>query len=166
MKTEHITNLLDERPLADLQDSERAAIESHIADCAACLQAYRAAELSASLIRQRAAATIEPTPFFKTRVMAAWRERQAEPPFSFAAVWRTARAMVASMIAVVMILVALNFYVSNSRLPATTEPLAANDTFYSTESVILGNSDLSDELTDSEVLNTLYESSGRYGDYK
>ena len=166
MKSEHITNLIDERPLAALNDDERAALESHVAECTACMQAYRAAELSASLLRRRAAAIVEPSPFFTTRVMAAWRERQAEQPFSLAAMWRTARAMVASMVTVVMILVALNFYVGSSSLSGTTESLAASDTLYSAESVILGNGDPSEELTDNEILTTLYETSERYGDYK
>ena len=107
MNTEHILTLLDERPLAALTESERAAIEKHTKECAACLQSYRAAVIAASLLQERAAATIEPTPFFKTRVMAALRE-QREQAFSFAAMWRAARAMVASMITVVMILVVLN----------------------------------------------------------
>ena len=164
MNTEHIINLLDERPLAMLSEPERALIEVHTKECAPCLKAYQAAIITATLLQERAAEVFEPTPFFKTRVMTALRERQADSSFSFGAMWRAARAMVASMITVVMILAALNFYFGSSSITSTPESVAASDTLYSTESVILGNG--SDDLTDNEVLTTLYDSSGRYGQPK
>src|SRR5689334_8837698 len=98
MHTEHIINLLDEHPLATLSESERAIVEAHSFVCASCLQAYQAAVIATALLQERAAEVVEPTPFFKTRVMAALRERQTDLPFSFGAMWRTARAMVASMV--------------------------------------------------------------------
>lgn len=164
MKTEHIINLLDERPLATLSEPERGVVEAHTKECAACLQAYQAAVIATALLQERAAEVVEPTPFFKTRVMAALRERQADLSFGFGTMWRAARAMVASMITMVMILAALNFYFGTSGVTSAPEPVAASDTLYSTESVILGNG--SDDLTDNEVLTTLYDSPGRYGQYK
>jgi hypothetical protein len=164
MNTEHVINLLDERPLAALSEPERAIVEAHTKECAACLQAYQAAVIATVLLQERAVEVVEPTPFFKTRVMAALRERQADLPFSFAAMWRAARAMVASMITVVMILVALNFYFGSSGITSAPEQVAASDTLYSAESVILGNG--ADDLTDSEVLTALYDSPGRYGQSK
>jgi hypothetical protein len=158
MKNEHIISILDEQPLTNLPDRERATIEAHVANCLACLQAYQAAVLSAEILQARAKETFEPTPFFKTRVMAALREQQAEQPSSFAAMWRAARAVIASMVVGVAILLTLTFYIGGvSPTPAPNEQLLANESIYSPEWVILENGNNADDLTDNQVLSTLYE---------
>jgi hypothetical protein len=156
MKNEHIISLLEEQPLRRLSDRDRAAIEAHISACPACLKAYQAATVAAQVLQARAAEIVEPTPFFKTRVMAALRAQQAGQSSSFAALWRTARAAVASMVAVVVILLTLNFYLSDSA-PAANE-VSENGSLYSAEWVILDNGGNADDWTDEEVLSTLYES--------
>jgi hypothetical protein len=157
MKNEHIISILDEQPLTNLPDRERATIEAHVAHCLACLQAYQAAVLTAEILQARAKETFEPTPFFKTRVMAALRERQAEQPSSFAAMWRAARAVIASMVVGVAILLTLTFYIGGVSTTPPPNEVSANDSIYSPEWVILENGNNADDLTDNQVLSTLYE---------
>jgi anti-sigma factor RsiW len=157
MKNEHIISILDEQPLADLPDRERATIEAHVANCRACLQAYQAAVISAEILQARAKETFEPTPFFKTRVMAALRERQAEQPSSFAAMWRAARAVIASMVVGVAILLTLTFYIGGVSTTQAPNEVSTNESIYSPEWVILENGTNADDLTDNQVLSTLYE---------
>jgi predicted anti-sigma-YlaC factor YlaD len=157
MKNEHIISILEQQPLNSLSDIQREAIETHVADCSACMNAYQAAAIAAQILQARAAEIIEPTPFFKTRVMAALRAQQAEQVSSFAALWKTARAVVASMVAIVVVLLTLTFYMGNS--PSTPNEVSENDSsIYSAESVILDNSNNADDWTDEQVLSTLYES--------
>jgi anti-sigma factor RsiW len=157
MKNQHIIHIIEEQPLHRLSDSQRATIESHLARCPDCLRAYQAAVISAEILHARADEFIEPTPFFKTRVMAALRERQAGQAFSFAAMWRAARAVIASMVVGVAILLTLNFYLGGNPSTGLPGEVSANDSIYSPEWVILENGASADELTDSQVLSTLYE---------
>ena len=159
MNTEHITKILEEHPLNGLSPGDRQVIEKHIKDCAACFKAYQAAVLTAELLQARVSDAVEPSPFFKTRVMAAVRERKAEPAVSFTSLWQTARAMVASMVMVVAILLGVNFYVGGFGAPTELED---SDNIYSTEWVLLENGDASNNVTDNEALTTLYESPNDY----
>lgn len=158
MNHEHIINILEEQPLKVLSDSQRATIETHTADCLACFQAYQVAAIAAEILQARANEIIEPTPFFTTRVMAALRERQAEQPFSFAAMWRATRAVIASMIVGVAILLTLNFYIGGASTTLAPNEAPANESIYSPEWIILENGNNADDLTDNQVLSTLYES--------
>ena len=97
MKDKHIIDVLDNSPILNLSESELGEIQVHVRECVSCREAYEAAKLSAIVLQSRAQATIEPSPFFQTRVMAAWRERQAEE--SVPAMWRlwsSAKALVSS----------------------------------------------------------------------
>ena len=158
MNHEHIINILEEQPLNGLSDSQRATLEAHIANCLTCFQAYQVAAIAAEILQARANEIIEPTPFFTTRVMAALRERQTEQPSSFAAMWRAARAVIASMVVGVAILLTLNFYIGGTVTTPAPNGVSANDSIYSPEWVILENGNNADDLTDSQVLSTLYES--------
>lgn len=174
MKNEHIINLLEERPARNLDERERAIIEAHTAVCSDCLHAYRAARVSAELLQARADELIEPSPFFNTKVMAALRERslrerslrerQSDTARTFAAMWKAARGLVASMVVAVAILLGLTLWIGGlSSLPTET---AESENIYSAEWVILENGDSSDDLTYSEVMTTLYESAIAYGENK
>ena len=83
MKDKHITGILDNTPTASLSEADRQAINAHIKTCATCREAYEAAQLSELLIKDRASETIEPSPFFQTRVMAALERTAGEWLFSF-----------------------------------------------------------------------------------
>lgn len=110
MKDEHIISLLDSNPLSLLTSAERHQIQEHATACVDCRQAYAAASRANALLRARTAQTIEPSPFFATRVMASLRERQSAPAlFDPMSLWKTARALVFSGVGAVVILAALTF---------------------------------------------------------
>ena len=74
MKGEHITDVLDNAALATLSPRELEEIRAHAQNCMTCGNALAAAQVSAMMIKERAQVAIEPSPFFQTRVLAAWRE--------------------------------------------------------------------------------------------
>ena len=152
MKDKHITELLDSVALANLAPSELAQIRAHAQGCEPCSSALLAAQVSAVMIKQRAQAAVAPSPFFQTRVMAAWREQQAtESVPAILRLWRSSRALVSSMALATVALGALSFMIS---APATTA-LDQTASAVSAESVILGQ-DSDDQLTYDQVLNAIY----------
>ena len=152
MNDKHITELLDNTALASLSQVELEEIRAHARECEPCRTAFAAAQLSAVMIKQRAQAVIEPSPFFQTRVMAAWREQQAtENMPALWRLWKSARALVSSMALATVALGALSFMIS----APTTNTLDATASAYSAESVILGQ-DSEDQLTYEQVLNAIY----------
>jgi hypothetical protein len=108
MKDEHIIELLDTMPLNQLSADQLSRVTGHIDRCSGCRSAYEAARISNLLLRQRAGAAIEPTPFFATRVMSNLKTRGAGPePFSLARMWKSAGLLVYSMAGLVLLLTAL-----------------------------------------------------------
>ena len=155
MKGEHITDVLDNAALATLSPSELDEIRAHAQNCTACGNALAAAQVSAVMIKERAQVAIEPSPFFQTRVLAAWREQQAaESVPAIVRLWRSSRALVSSLTVATVALGALSFMVS---APATTG-LDQAASAYSAESVILQDSD--DQWSYDQVLNAIYTDDG------
>ena len=151
MKDKHIIDVLDSASIVSLSESQLSEIQVHVRECVSCRECYEAARLSAIVLQSRAQTTIDPSPFFHTRVMAAWRERQAEE--SVPAMWRlwgSAKALVSGMAVTTAALAALSFV-----MPATpaVDPAASA---LSAESVIMGQSS-DDQMTYEQVLNTIYE---------
>ena len=159
MQGQHITNLLEQTPFTKLSEIERSAIESHITDCPACLRAYEAAQLSAILVQARASEQVEPSPFFKTRLMAALKERYVSPEEPvFIRMWKAARGLVWAMTAVVFILVGVTFFIKSTEQDIDSAPMN------SLEWVMYGQSDAPEEsMTDDQVLATMYEAEDLYG---
>jgi len=150
MKDKHITEVLDNAALANLSPSELDEIRAHVRDCEPCSDAFAAAQLSALVIKERAQAMIEPSPFFQTRVMAAVREQQAaESVPAMWRLWNSARGLVSSMALTTAALAALSFMVST---PATTT--SDQTAALTAESVILGQD--ADDFTYDQVMNTIY----------
>src|SRR6476619_4626285 len=119
MKDKHIIDVLDNTSIASLTGVQLSEVQAHARECGSCREAYEAAQLSAAVLQSRAQATIEPSPFFQTRVMAAWREQQAtENVPAMLRLWRSTRALVSSMAVTTAALAALSFM-----LPAQTAPL-------------------------------------------
>jgi hypothetical protein len=150
MKDKHITEILDNASIAKLSEIELNDVQIHVKDCVSCRDAYEAARLSAVLIKSRTQVTIEPSPFFQTRVMAALREQQAvdSVPAMFR-LWKSAKALVSSMAATTAALAVLSFV-----LPG---PAVADDqtvSAYSVESVLMDQG--GDELSYEQVLSTIY----------
>ncbi|MGH9901424.1 MAG: hypothetical protein ACRD68_06375 [Pyrinomonadaceae bacterium] len=157
MKDEHVIDILESAPFAGLGESELASVRAHAARCPECRRAYDAARVSSLLLKERAAAGIEPSPFFQTRVMAALRERQAaNEAWSFGRLWRAAGALVSGMAATVALLAGLTFL---SPVTQTNDDLAVTASPYAAEEVVIAPDDLSNgEMTYEQVLTTIYES--------
>ena len=161
MKDKHITEILERTPLAELSETELARVRAHAAECQACNRAFEAAQLSAALLRERAAEVFEPTPFFQTRVLAALREQRAAAGTNvFERIWKATGALVASMAATVAMLAVLTFAVPGLQPAETSQAeYASASTTYSADELILSGNDVTDDrLTDDQVLTTLYES--------
>ncbi|MGE0131780.1 MAG: anti-sigma factor [Blastocatellales bacterium] len=152
MRDNHIINLLEDRLLESLSAAEIERINAHTADCGECLRAFEAARVSSRLLRERASVSVEPPPFFQTRILAAIREKNSEP-FGFLKLWQAARALVASMAAAVVILTALTFL--TDRAQPQPEPALTAD---AVEWTILDGGNLaSDDMTYSQALTILYD---------
>jgi hypothetical protein len=147
----HITEILDNASTSALSESELDEVRAHALGCGTCRSAYEAARLSAAVLKSRAQATIEPSPFFQTRVMAALREqREADSVPALFRLWKSAKVLVSSMALATAALGALSFAV-----PAVTAD-EQTASAYSAESVIMGqNAD--DQMTYEQVLSTIYE---------
>lgn len=153
MKDKHIIDVLDNTSIASLSESELSEVQTHARECVSCREAYEAARLSAVVLQSRAQTKIEPSPFFQTRVMAAWREQQAaESVPAILRLWRSARAVVATMAVTTAALAALSF-VLPSPTPLSTDQTAS---MMSAESVIMGQGS-DDQMTYEQVLSTIYE---------
>jgi hypothetical protein len=153
MKDKHIIDVLDNNSIASLSETELSEVQAHARECASCREAYEAARLAVIVLQNRAQTKIEPSPFFQTRVMAAWREQQAvESVPAMLRLWRSARALVSSMAVTTAALAALTFM-----LPAQT--VTSNDqtaSMMSAESVIMGQGS-DDQVTYDQVLSTIYQ---------
>ena len=151
MKDKHIIDVLDNRPILNLSESELSEIHGHVRECVSCREAYEAARVSAIVLQSRAQATIEPSPFFQTRVMAAWRERQAvESVPTMWRLWSSAKALVSTMAVTTAALAVFSFM-----MPATTaSDQAVSD--LSAESVIMGQAS-DEQMSYEQVLATIYE---------
>lgn len=149
MKDKHIIDVLDNSPILSLSESELSEIRVHVRECESCREAYEAARVSAIVLQSRAQETIEPSPFFQTRVMAAWREQQAAE--NVPAIWRlwsSAKALVSSMAVTTAALAVLSFMI-----PATPAVDQVSD--LSAESVIMGQAS-DEQMSYEQVLNTIY----------
>jgi len=156
MKDKHIINLLESAPLAELSESDLSEVRTHAGECAGCHQAFEAAQIATLLLKERVAETFEPSPFFHTRVMATLRERQtAGDQWAWSRMWRSAGALASSMVATVAVLGVLTFVIPSQVTPETSA-LSANPA----EELILNHGDSDDQISDGQVLSTLYDAEG------
>jgi hypothetical protein len=153
MRNEHIIELLDSVPLRSLSETDLARILEHNDHCAACRQAFSAARLSSLVLRERATVTIEPSPFFNTRVMAAIREKRASD-YSFARIWKSAQRLIYSMTAVVVLLGALSQWGG----PDPDAGATANDSEWA---VLVADSSANEDLSYDQVLSDIYSGGER-----
>jgi len=155
----HITDILDNAPLADLSDSELRTIRAHAATCVDCERAFAAASISALLIKERtseaAQLTLNANPFFETRVLAAWREQQASVgAWSLRRLWNAAGAIVASMAATTAALAVLTFVAPATDM--TTQQTIAAVLPSSAETVVLDQDQENNQITNDQVINAIY----------
>jgi hypothetical protein len=152
MKDKHIIEVIDSVALASLSPIELDEVNLHTRDCASCRTAFEAAQLSALVIKERAQVKIEPSPFFHTKVLAALREQQAvESVPAFLRLWKSANALVSSMVLATIFLGALTF-VFPDQATALNEQTASLD---AAESVIFDQGD--EQLSYEQVLATIYD---------
>jgi cytochrome c-type biogenesis protein CcmH/NrfG len=159
MKDEHIISLIENAPLASLSENDLTAIRAHTDHCSDCLRAFQAAQISALLLKERAAAVFEPSPFFHTRVMATLRERMNESDsWAWGRMWRAAGALASSMVATVAALAVLTFVVPGNQIASSQPQLSPLANNYSAEEVLLNqNEQLDEPVSDAQVLNTIYD---------
>lgn len=156
MKNEHILELIENMPLSEISESELVRIRTHATECASCKKAFVAAQISTALLKERTAEVFEPTSFFQTRVLAALRERQNANDWSWARMWRATGVLASSMLASVVAIAVLTFVAPATQTDSDVS-LAGNT--YSAEAMVLDQTDsVDDQVTDAQVLNTLYES--------
>ena len=149
----HITEILDRAPIAMLSESELLEIHVHTLDCMSCREAFEAARLSAVVIKSRVEATIEPSPFFQTRVMAALREQQAvESVPAMLRLWRSAKVLVSTMAVTTAALAVVSFIQPSQTTPVLDQTASA----YSEYSVIMDR-DADDQMSYEQVLSTIFE---------
>ena len=159
MRDEHIINLIESGPLQSLNESERTAIETHTERCPDCLKAFQAAQVASLLLHERAAEVFEPSPFFQTRVMATWRERQAsaaDQSWAFGRLWRSAGALASTMVATVAALAVLTFVIPGNEVNSGAQWTSLSHG-YSAEEVLLEESiPLDEQVSDGQLLTTIY----------
>jgi anti-sigma-K factor RskA len=156
MNDQHIIKLVEETPFASLSESELSTIRVHVGQCSDCLRAFQAAEIAALLLKERVAAEFEAPPFFQTRVLANWRDRQTANDFwAFARLWRTAGALASSMLAAVALLAVLTFAIPEAQVASGSQVSSLNG--YSAEEVLLDQTPQSEEVSDNQALTTIYE---------
>ena len=160
MRDDHIIKMLEQNPLGSLSEGEIASIEFHIAHCSGCRRAYEAARISAALIRARTSEAIDVAPFFKTRVMAAVRERQLSPEVpTLIRMWRAAGGLVSAMAAVAVVLIGLTVWGYSPGWQTESPALADTPDIYSAEYVVFDQGDpAGDAIAYEQVLTTIYDS--------
>ena len=158
MKETHIIEILDNSPLASLTESELLTVRGHAEGCLPCRRAYEAAQLSTLLIKERAAETVGPPPFFQTRVLAALRERQNNAPV-LSRLWKSAGALVSAMALTTAALAAFSFLTPGAGTVTSQETTAALSP-YSAEAVVFNQDQSDDQITDEQVLNAIYADEG------
>jgi hypothetical protein len=163
MRNEHIIELLDSAPLRSLSEADLARIREHSDQCALCDRAFKSAQISSLMLRERATAAIEPAPFFKTKVMAAIRERQAATgAFSFLRFWKAARALVYSMAAIVVLLTGLTISQPGLLIERDSpDQIAGFNSDDSEWAVLAAESAPGEEITYDQVLTDIYSVSER-----
>lgn len=159
MPDSHIIEMLDEMPFSRLGEDDIARAQSHIAKCEQCKAAYVAARVSASLIQARTSETVDAGPFFKTRVMAAIRERRLAPKEpALVRMWRAASALISTMALLLLILTGMTIFSRSSDSQEQPMAVAASQNLYSPEYVVLERGDLNDaEMANDQVLGTIYD---------
>ena len=153
MKDKHIIEILDNASIAMLSESELNQVRAHVLECMSCRGAYEAARLSAVVLQSRAQVTIEPSPFFQTRLMAALREQQAvESVPAFLRLWRSSKALVSSMAVTTAALAVVSF-----TQPAETTPVPDQSASVYSEYSVIMDQDTDGQMSYEQVLSTIYE---------
>jgi hypothetical protein len=159
-RNNHIISLIEGQAISELGAADLAAVRAHSETCPSCERAFAAAQIAAVLLKEGRPETFAPPPFFQTKVLAAWRERQVEnESWAWSRIWKTTGALASSMAATVAMLAILTFALPGQSNSGVS--VSANGQ-YSAEEVILNESDpdsnqMDARTSDGQVLTTLYE---------
>lgn len=156
MKNRHITKIIDQNGLANLTVGDLAIVNSHIADCSACSQAFQAARISSVLLRTQSVGNAPvPSPFFQTKVLKALRKKQnsIKEVGAFLRWWQASAMMIELMLMLVGVLAALTVVAPFSSAGETQAGMP-NFNLYSTDAVIF-NQKLAPDLTTEQVFQVL-----------
>jgi hypothetical protein len=148
----------------DAADSDwRPSILAHCETCSECREKVDAAMMATTLIRARSFQEIEPSPFFKTRVLAAIRDRGAAAVRrQTERMWSSARMVVASMFVVVVVLLALNLFAPKPVAPRPVDPMVSGEA--SVERIVMDDNPAADDSpTSGQVLDTVFAQGDSYG---
>ncbi len=160
MKNDHIISLIEERPPGNLSASELERINAHASQCAECRLAFQAAIVSSRMLRERASTSVEPSPFFHTRALAAimesarvsGREGSSGPEsFGFLKMWQAARILIASMAAIVVTLTLLTMLNGKPQTRIGDQVSSSN-----VDMVFEDDNLAQDDMTNSQVFMNLY----------
>lgn len=156
MNDKHILDILDEKTFGKLTKSEKDLIENHTSQCSECFSAYKAAEVSAFLMKSHTAQVFEPSPYFHKRVMANIGGKQIPVnPFAlFSKMWKASRPLVAMMTLIVVGLVGLTFFAPKEDKNAVAETNSFDN--YSTDMVILDERLPTKSATKEQVFRAIY----------
>ena len=163
MNDKHITNILDNTPLATLSETDLQAIRAHTASCADCERAFEAARISAVLLNERAEETtanaLNANPFFQTRVLAAWRNSRRPPALGICVAFgaRLTR-LLARWLPRLAALAVLTFVI-----PATIDAALNKLALVLPASAETGDAGSSqyDDMTNEQVLSAIYDDEER-----
>ena len=162
MRCRQVRKAIDEQLPDAAEAGRRLAILAHCEACAECRGVLEAAEMTARLIQARSFQEIEPSPFFRTRVLAAIRERGAVVVRrQTERLWSSARVIVASMFVVVVVLLAMNLFA-----PKPVDRIGGEDAVRrdSVERIVMDDNSTTDEsLTSGQVLDTVFAQGDSYG---
>lgn len=152
MKDEHIIEILDSASFVSLTEEQLVVVREHTQICVDCAETYRAVMISSVVIKERVQVTVEPSPFFQTKVLAALREQQAaENVPVLSRLWKSAGVLVSSMAVTTAALAALSFMVPSPVTPVSEQTATA----YSAESVLLDQTN-EEQMSYEQVLSTIY----------
>jgi predicted anti-sigma-YlaC factor YlaD len=155
MKNEHIINILNEHALDKLDQVDLATIKMHVAHCKNCRDSFKAAQISSMLLKTVANETFEPSPFFETKLMAVWREKQAKSVAAFWRWWQASNAVVGAMIFAVAALLFVSLLAPN--VPSNQPEQASVLDNYSIEEIIFNQNYSTADLTNGQTLQIIYE---------
>jgi hypothetical protein len=164
MKGDHIIEMLEKERLSSLGDDQVLQITAHTSDCSECQRAYDATVISSLMLKARASQDVAPSPFFKTRVMSAIRDRESRDIVTFGRLWKNARVAVSSMVALVLVLITLTFLGQQGSLVGPA-PQDLSPKVYGLEQVVFDEGELpvDENLTNGQIIDAVFDSGDIYG---
>ncbi len=156
MKNGHVEELLIAHCRGELEEAERARVDTHLAGCAACRESLAAyAGLMGELERSTPAAPPIQWGAYRAELREKLERRTARPSAAWSAVWRPAPALVAAGLLAALVYAGLP---DGGREPAGGDPLALENAILASRLDMIAKLDVVqrlDLLEDFDVINLL-----------